>query len=72
MAGMTPQDAADAAAEAAQAAQLAAERAQALADQARLVADSSSSGLDPVFLQIVERIPKCGKTVQRKRYFRLV
>jgi len=53
MAGMTPQDAAEAAAEAAQAAQLAAERAQALADQARLVADSSSSGLDPVFLQTV-------------------
>jgi NAD/NADP transhydrogenase beta subunit len=52
MAGMTPQDAAEAAAEAAQAAQLAAERAQALADQARLVADAGGSGLDPVFLQI--------------------
>jgi NAD(P) transhydrogenase subunit beta len=53
MAGMTPQEAAKAAAEAAQAAQLAAEKAQALADQARLMADSGSSGLDPVFLQIV-------------------
>ena len=53
MAGMTPQEAAEAAAEAAQAAQLAAERAQALADQARLVVDSGTSGLTPVFLQIV-------------------
>jgi len=53
MAGMTPQEAAEAAAQAADAAQLAAERAQALADQARLVADIGGAGLDPMFLQIL-------------------
>lgn len=53
MAGMTPQEAAEAAAQAAQAAQIAAEKAQALADHARLIAGDGGAGLEAVFLQVM-------------------
>ena len=53
MAGMTPQEAAEAAQEAADAARLAAEKAQVLADHARLVAEQAGAtgGSDPLVLQ---------------------
>jgi hypothetical protein len=54
MAGMTPQDSADAAQQAADAARVAAEQAQVLADHARLLAEqaSYSGGADPLVFQI--------------------